>query len=76
MGDPSVLESEDLKPNHSWARLIQKIYDIDLLTCSKCQGKMKVISWGIGLSICHIPFVFHSPKNDGLKIIPSYFPAR
>ena len=25
---------------------------------------------------CHIPFVFHSPKNYDLKIIPSCFPAR
>ncbi|MFH1933590.1 MAG: hypothetical protein ABIN18_18650 [Pseudomonadota bacterium] len=27
-----------------WARLIQKIYEVDPLTCPKCSGKMKVIS--------------------------------
>ena len=28
----------------NWARLIQKIYEVDPLTCPKCSGKMKVIS--------------------------------
>ena len=27
------------------ARLIQKIYALDPLTCPKCQGKMKIISF-------------------------------
>ena len=43
---PSILEpdgsSREYKRN--WARLIQKIYEVDPLTCSKCSGKMKVIS--------------------------------
>lgn len=29
----------------NWARLIQKIYQIDPLLCPKCQGAMKVISF-------------------------------
>jgi hypothetical protein len=29
----------------NWARLIQKIYQIDPLLCPKCQGPMKVISF-------------------------------
>ncbi|OGP95413.1 MAG: hypothetical protein A2157_18500 [Deltaproteobacteria bacterium RBG_16_47_11] len=32
---PSILEPEDLKPNHTWARLIQTIYEVDPLTCPK-----------------------------------------
>ncbi|MBW1799532.1 MAG: hypothetical protein JRJ85_02270 [Deltaproteobacteria bacterium] len=28
----------------NWARLIQKIYEVDPLTCRKCSGKMKLIS--------------------------------
>jgi hypothetical protein len=28
----------------NWARLIQKIYEVDPLVCPKCQGKMKIIS--------------------------------
>jgi hypothetical protein len=28
----------------NWARLIQKIYEVDPLTCPKCSGEMKVIS--------------------------------
>ena len=43
---PSILEpdgsSREYKRN--WARLIQKIYEVDPLTCRKCSGKMKVIS--------------------------------
>ena len=43
---PSILEpdgsSREYKRN--WARLIQKIYEVDPLTCPKCSGKMKVIS--------------------------------
>ena len=29
----------------NWARLIQKIYEVDSLTCPKCQGVMRIISF-------------------------------
>jgi len=29
----------------SWARLIQKIYEVDPLICPKCQGRMKIIAF-------------------------------
>jgi hypothetical protein len=29
----------------NWARLIQKIYEVDPLTCPKCQGTMRIISF-------------------------------
>ena len=29
----------------NWARLIQKIYELDPLTCTKCQGKMRIIAF-------------------------------
>ena len=43
---PSVLESDESSKEHrkNWARLIQKIYDVDPLICPKYSGKMKVIS--------------------------------
>lgn len=43
---PSVLEAERSSKEHrkNWARLIQKIYEVDPLTCPKCSGIMKVIS--------------------------------
>ena len=43
---PSVLESDESSKERrkNWARLIQKIYEVDPLTCPKCSGKMKVIS--------------------------------
>ncbi len=34
-----------LEFRRNWARLIQKIYQIDPLLCPKCQGSMKVISF-------------------------------
>jgi len=42
---PCILEpdkdSKEYRKN--WARLIQKIYEEDPLTCPKCFGKMKII---------------------------------
>ena len=29
----------------SWARLIQKIYEVDPLTCPKCQGRMRILAF-------------------------------
>lgn len=31
--------------NRSWARLIQKIYEVDPLLCPRCQGKMRIIAF-------------------------------
>ena len=43
---PSILKSAGSAKeyNRNWARLIQKIYEVDPLTCPRCSGKMKVIS--------------------------------
>jgi len=43
---PYILESDQSSKEYrrNWARLIQKIYEVDPLTCPKCSGKMKVIS--------------------------------
>ena len=43
---PSILEPDGSSGEYkrNWARLIQKIYEVDSLTCLKCSGKMKVIS--------------------------------
>jgi len=43
---PCILESDESSKarRKNWARLIQKIYEVDPLTCPKCSGKMKVIS--------------------------------
>ena len=45
---PCLLEPEGSSKEYrkNWARLIQKIYEINPLTCpNKCQGKMKIISF-------------------------------
>ena len=35
--------SKEYKKN--WARLIQKIYEVDPLSCPKCHGRMPIISF-------------------------------
>ena len=44
---PSILEPENLKPDRTGSRLIQKIYEVDPC-CPKCQGRMRFISVPIG----------------------------
>ncbi|MDY7037786.1 MAG: hypothetical protein SV375_16685 [Thermodesulfobacteriota bacterium] len=29
----------------NWARLIQKIYEVDPLTCPKCKGRMRILAF-------------------------------
>jgi hypothetical protein len=43
---PCILQTEESSKEYrkNWTRLIQKIYEVDPLTCPKCSGKMKIIS--------------------------------
>jgi hypothetical protein len=43
-GVPCILESDRSSKEYrkNWARLIQKIYEVDPLTCPKCRGTMLV----------------------------------
>jgi len=45
--EPEFHIIEDDSPgglNRSWARLIQKIYEVDPLACPKCGGTMRIIA--------------------------------
>jgi hypothetical protein len=42
---PSILELEDLKPNRTLTRLIQKIYEADPVTSLRCQGQMRILTF-------------------------------
>jgi len=44
---PCILEPEmtDKAFRKNWARLIQKIYEVDPLCCPRCQGSMRVIAF-------------------------------
>ena len=44
---PALIESEvsSKEFRKSWARLIQKIYNVNPLVCSKCLGSMRIISF-------------------------------
>jgi uncharacterized protein YbaR (Trm112 family) len=40
---PNEMSSKESRQN--WARLIQKIYEVDPLVCPKCHGSMKIIAF-------------------------------
>lgn len=44
---PSILQQDGSSREfrQSWARLIQKIYEVDPLTCPKCQGRMRILAF-------------------------------
>ncbi|MDY6853233.1 MAG: hypothetical protein SWO11_00790 [Thermodesulfobacteriota bacterium] len=44
---PSILEAHrsSKERRKNWVGLIQKIYQVDPLTCSKCWGRMKILSF-------------------------------
>jgi hypothetical protein len=44
---PALIDSDISRKafRKNWARLIQKVYKIDLLLCPKCFGSMKIISF-------------------------------
>ena len=44
---PSILQPDEPSKGYrkNWARLIQKIYEIDPLTCPKCHGPMALIAF-------------------------------
>ena len=44
---PYIIEQEENSKEHrrNWARMIQKIYEVDPLACPRCQGKMSIISF-------------------------------
>ena len=42
---PVITDIKRKKFRKNWARLIQKIYNVDPLLCSKCSGTMRIISF-------------------------------
>ena len=44
---PALMESDisTRAYRRSWARLIQKVYQVDPLLCPKCRGEMRIISF-------------------------------
>jgi hypothetical protein len=32
-------------PRRGWAEMIRKVYEVDPLTCPKCQGQMRIIAF-------------------------------
>jgi len=83
---PCILEPQgNVKAfRKSWARLIQKIYEVDPLVCPKCLGTMRIISFiedpsvirdilnhlGLWLTRARPPPKAHAPpgRDDGIVI--------
>ncbi len=44
---PSIMQPDEPSKGYrkNWARLIQKIYEIDPLTCPKCHGPMAILAF-------------------------------
>ena len=42
--EPPDRDAVAARARSSWARLIHKVYEVDLLECPKCQGPMRVIT--------------------------------
>jgi hypothetical protein len=44
---PCILQSEESSKGYrkNWARLIQKIYEVDPLACPRCKGEMRIIAF-------------------------------
>lgn len=62
-----VYTSKEWRQN--WARLIQKIHEVNPLTCPKCQGEMRVIK-----KILKHLNLWEINKNDPPPQNPSYIP--
>jgi hypothetical protein len=63
---PGEMSSKQFRRN--WARLIQKIYEVDPLTCPGCKGKMRLISFidkpVLIKKILHIPSFRNTDGRD------------
>jgi hypothetical protein len=79
---PCILETQGSEKafRKSWARLLQKIYEIDPPVCPKCQGTMRIISSledpSVIRRIACFPSVMlmpdnYPPPNSGVKTITS-----
>ena len=70
---PHIIESDRFPAAYrkSWARLIQKIYEVDPLICPKCRGTMRIIR-----SIEDQEVVKTILKHLGLWLIRSMPPAK
>ena len=79
-----VSELTDMAFRKNWARLIQKIYEVDPLKCPKCQGAMRVIAFiehedVIKKILKHLDLWEvkrkPSPRANGQPLIPDSYPA-
>jgi hypothetical protein len=59
------MSSKEWRQN--WARLIQKIYEVDPLICPKCQGEMRIIAFILAGTICCADFTLTTYRHPGIN---------
>ena len=54
---PSILEPDGSSREYrkNWARLIQKIYEVDPLTCPKCKNEMRILAFIEDQEVTRLP---------------------
>jgi hypothetical protein len=64
---PCILEPEltDKAFRRNWARLIQKIYEVDPLVCPKCSGAMRVIAFIEDPDVTRLPRLLREQWRAG-----------
>ena len=72
------MSSQEWRQN--WARLIQKVYEVDPLICPKCEGKMRIIGFIedeqlIKKILIHLG-LWETNNHDPPLRPPSYIPER
>ncbi|NWF54274.1 MAG: hypothetical protein HXY45_05720 [Syntrophaceae bacterium] len=67
-GVPCPLEADKSSKEYrkNWARLIWKIYEVDPLTCPKCRGRMRIVSF-----LEYAEFIRAILKQLGLCLVKS-----
>jgi hypothetical protein len=72
---PCLLQPEltDAQFRKNCSRLIQKVYEVDPLTCLKCQGKMRAIAFKNRQDLSPMPRRGLNPRHT---TIPSILPPR
>ncbi len=70
---PCILEPQEDERTfrRNWARLIQKIYEVDPLVCPKCRGAMRVIS-----SIEDLSVIRDILDHIGIRLVRSRPPPK
>ena len=76
---PQIIEDETpFVPSRGWAEMIRKVYEVDPLTCPKCQGQMRIIAFITDYAVVdriinHLKLTFVADKPPPPQIVYQEF---